>query len=74
MLSFITEKKSCWELLQNENRPIYIYGMGNGTEKILDVFKKYNIKTKGIFASDEFVRGHFFRDFKVKKYSEMYIA
>ena len=71
MLSFITEKKSCWELLQNENRPIYIYGMGNGTEKILDVFKKYNIKTKGIFASDEFVRGHFFRDFKVKKYSEV---
>ncbi len=71
MLSFITEKKSCWQLLAEETRPIYIYGMGNGADKILDVFDEYGIRIKGIFASDEFVRGHFFKGFQVKKYSEV---
>ncbi|MDO5560877.1 MAG: FkbM family methyltransferase [Oscillospiraceae bacterium] len=71
MLSFIKETRSCWEILAEETRPIFIYGMGNGAQKILDVFEEYKIKTEGIFASDEFVRGHSFSGFKVKKYSEV---
>lgn len=71
MLSFITERKSCWEMLALEKRPIYIYGMGNGADKIFEVFEQYKIKAKGVFASDEYVRGHSFRGYKVKKYSEV---
>ncbi len=65
MLDFIIEKTTCWEKLQNETKPIYIYGMGDGAMKIMSVFRKYGIKTKGVFASDDFVRGHYFAGFKV---------
>lgn len=71
MLSFITETKSCWQVLKEETRPLYIYGMGNGAEKIMAVFSEYGIEVKGFFASDEFVRGHSFMGYKVKKYSEV---
>ena len=71
MLSFITETKSCWQALKEETRPLYIYGMGNGADKIMAVFEEYGISIKGFFASDEFVRGHSFKGYKVKKYSEV---
>ena len=71
MLSFIKEKKSCWQALKEETRPLYIYGMGNGAEKIMNVFSEYGIQIKGFFASDEFVRGHSFMGYRVKKYSEV---
>lgn len=71
MLEFITEKVTCWEKLQKENKPIYIYGMGDGAMKIMSVFKKYGIKTTGIFASDDFVRGHYFEGYKVMRLSEV---
>ena len=71
MLEFITEKETCWERLQKEHRPIYIYGMGDGAMKIMSVFKKYDIKTSGIFASDDFVRGHYFEGFRVMRLSEV---
>ena len=71
MLEFITEKETCWEKLQKEHRPVYIYGMGDGAIKIMSVFKKYGIKTAGIFASDDFVRGHYFQGFRVMRLSEV---
>lgn len=71
MLEFITEKETCWERLQKEHRPVYIYGMGDGAMKIMSVFKKYGIKTSGIFASDDFVRGHYFEGFRVMRLSEV---
>ena len=67
----ITEKETCWEKLQKEHRPVYIYGMGDGAIKIMSVFKKYGIKTAGIFASDDFVRGHYFQGFRVMRLSEV---
>lgn len=71
MLSFIKEKKSCWQLLKEDKRPIFVYGMGNGADKIFAQFENFGIKAEGVFASDEFVRGHFYRDYKVLKYSEV---
>jgi len=71
MISFITEKISCWENLQNEKRPIFIYGMGDGALKIMSVFRKKGIRVEGIFASDDFVRGHSFEGFRVQKLSEI---
>ena len=71
MLSFIKEKVTCWEKLEKETRPIFIYGMGDGAQKIMNVFSARGIKVSGIFASDDFVRGHYFEGFKVKRLSEV---
>lgn len=71
MLSFITEKQSCWDKLKAEKRPIFIYGMGDGAIKIMSVFKAKEITVSGIFASDDFVRGHSFEGFRVHKLSEI---
>ena len=32
-----------WHTLKNSNLPILIYGMGNGADKIISVFEKYQI-------------------------------
>lgn len=60
-----------WERLQKETLPIYLYGMGDGAEKINSVLKQYGIPLKGVFASDEYVRGHSFLGYRVLNLSEV---
>lgn len=62
---------SSWQYLQNTQLPIFIYGMGDGCVKLLKQFEKYGIKETGIFASDEFVRGHSFMGHEVKTFSKV---
>lgn len=62
---------SSWERLKAEIRPIFIYGMGDGCIKLMQQFERFDIKPSGIFASDEFVRGHSFEGFRVKRLSEV---
>ena len=71
MLDFITEKENSWDFLRKTDLPIFIYGMGDGAEKILRVFDKYGIATAGFFASDEFVRGHYFKGHLVHSLSQI---
>ena len=71
MISFIKEKQSVWDKLKAEKKPIFIYGMGDGALKIMSVFRKRGITLAGIFASDDFVRGHSFEGYKVHKLSEV---
>ena len=59
-----------WTTLKNETLPILIYGMGNGADKIIDVFNTYGIEYKDVFASDGFVRGHSYRGKTVISYSQ----
>ena len=40
---FVTETESIWDVLQRETRPIALYGMGDGAEKVLRVFEQYGI-------------------------------
>lgn len=54
----------------NSKKPVYIYGMGNGAEKIIRWCEYYNIKVSGVFASDEFVRGQSFCGYTVKTLGE----
>ena len=68
---FVTETESVWDQLKKETRPIALYGMGDGAEKILRVCAQREIPVAGIFASDEFVRGHSFAGYQVKKRSEL---
>ena len=37
MLSWITEKQDVWQRLQSCNKPVVVYGMGDGAVKILQV-------------------------------------
>ena len=60
-----------WDELSHETRPIVVYGMGNGADKLISRFEKYNIKIADFFASDGFVRGHVFHGYRVKSFSEI---
>ena len=61
---------SVWDALRQETRPIAMYGMGDGAQKILNACEAFGIHIDEIFASDEFVRGHSFAGYRVKKLSE----
>ncbi len=69
-LIFNDFKEDIWHQLLDSNLPILIYGMGNGADKIINVFEKYGIKYSDVFASDGFVRGHFYKGKRVISYSE----
>ena len=59
-----------WTYLQNTDKKILMYGMGNGADKILSICERYGIEVSDFFASDGFVRGHFFHGKRVLSYSE----
>ena len=59
-----------WHRLQTESRPILIYGMGNGAEKILSLSQEYGITISGIFASNDHARTVEFRGYRVMSYDE----
>ena len=63
-------KKDLWQYLSETEKPIVMYGMGNGADKILAVCEAKGIKVCDFFASDGFVRGHSFHGKKVLSYSE----
>lgn len=69
-MDFGTLERSVWAVLREETRPILLYGMGDGADKILAQFDICGIRASGVFASDEFVRGHSFHGFRVLKLSE----
>ena len=48
-----------------------MYGMGNGADKLFARFSEYGIEVKEVFASDGFVRGHSFRGYTVKSFSDI---
>lgn len=71
MLNFITETTSIWDNLKTTKKPIILYGMGNGADKIIDWCDANKVTVSGIFATDEFVRYQSFRGLTVCKYSDI---
>ena len=67
----LTEKELIWERLAGERRPVLLYGMGNGAEKILFQCRRYGIEIQDVFASDEYVRGHSFAGYPVLRYDDI---
>ena len=63
-------KQNLWERLAASEKKILLYGMGNGADKILDVCRSKGITVSGCFASDGFARGHSYRGFPVRTWSE----
>lgn len=64
-------KQDLWNYLKNADKPIVMYGMGNGADKILERLDEYNIEIADFFASDGFVRGHEFHGKRVLSFSEI---
>lgn len=61
---------SLCDTLRAEKRAIFLYGMGNGAEKVYDYLQHHGIGIKGVVASDGFVRGQSFLGFDVISISD----
>lgn len=72
MAFFLDEIDDClWDCLRRTEKKIVLYGMGDGAEKIKNVLDEIGVPVADIMASDEFVRGHSFLGYRVKKLSEI---
>ena len=60
--------RELWPYLQKTEKPIYLYGMGNGADTILDKLQSLGVQAAGVFASDAFVRHQNFRGYTVCSY------
>lgn len=69
-MDFLKNEVSVWDNLRNSKKPILLYGMGNGADKVIDEATRLGINISGVFASDSFVRGQGFRGYTVKKLSD----
>lgn len=70
MIERITETP-LWDYLKNTEKPIMLYGMGNGADMIIEVLENIGVEYKEVFASDGFVRGHSFHGKKVLSFSQV---
>ncbi len=59
------------ERIKAEGKPVLLYGMGNGAEKMIAVCDKFNITVDGVFASDGFSSGKIFCGYKVLTVSDL---
>ncbi len=69
-----------WEYLAESKKPIVVYGMGDGADKLIAALGRIGRAPDDFFASDGFVRGQYFHGKRVmtfdeirKKYSEFII-
>ena len=61
-----------WGYLKTVNKPIVLYGTGNGADKILNRLKNDNVNISGVFSSTGFKKGKMFAGFPVVSYEEIY--
>ncbi len=60
-----------WDYLKDSDKPIVLYGTGDGAVKLMDRLSDIGLAVSGIFANDEFVRGQQFHGFPVHRFSEV---
>ncbi|MBO4927321.1 MAG: FkbM family methyltransferase [Clostridiales bacterium] len=65
-------KQDIWKYLTTAQKPVVLYGTGNGADKILDHLLSLGISVSGVFASSGFVRNRHFRGFKVESYEDLH--
>lgn len=70
MLESLLKQQSSWEVLQNADKPIILYGTGNGADMVIDEFEKLSVRITAVAASDGFVRKRAFRGFDVISINE----
>ena len=64
-------EKELWKYLKETEKPIVLYGMGNGADKIINVLENKGIPFQGVFASDGFVRNKEFHGHKIFSYNDL---
>ncbi len=62
---------SLWDRLKTIGKPVFLYGTGNGGDKIISALEKYGVKLEGVFASDGFVRNRYYHGYHVRSYSDV---
>ncbi|MBO4450119.1 MAG: FkbM family methyltransferase [Clostridiales bacterium] len=73
-MEYLEVTKDLWSYLKDAQRPLVIYGMGDGADKIMDELVKRGTGhlISGVFASPGFVReGRVFRGFKVESFEDV---
>lgn len=65
------QNEDIWTFLKGDSRPIFLYGTGNGGDKIVDALDRFNIPLGGVFASPGFERDRTFRGFKLESYDSV---
>ena len=69
MFEFFQNERSVWQTLRDCGKPVVLYGMGDGADKVLAAFERCGIQPAAVMASDAFVRGQSFRGFRVQRLS-----
>lgn len=60
-----------WQVMSESAFPLYLYGTGDGADKILAEMARRGIRPAGIFVSPEFYRGQVFHGFRVTTYEKL---
>lgn len=64
-------ERDLWQYLKTAQKPIVLYGMGNGADKIIKVLEQNGISFEGVFASDGFQREKLFHGKKIESYADL---
>ncbi len=67
----IRESMDLWTRLKSDSRPLILYGMGDGADKIISALATIGREPDDFFASDDFVRGQSFHGKRVHRFSEI---
>lgn len=65
------KEKELWKYLKTANKPIVLYGMGNGADKIINILKEHKISFEGVFSSDGFKKSKIFHGFEISSFDEL---
>ncbi|MBQ9673710.1 MAG: FkbM family methyltransferase [Ruminococcus sp.] len=71
MVDQLLKEKSVWENLMEVKKPLVLYGMGDGADRVLKELSLLHVKISAVMASDSFVRGQSFHGFTVKTLSQI---
>lgn len=71
MLEFMRETEHLWDRLARAEKPIVLYGTGDGGDKIIAELERRDIPLAGVYVSDDFARGQEFHGITVGRYSDL---
>ncbi|MBQ0091715.1 MAG: FkbM family methyltransferase, partial [Clostridiales bacterium] len=71
LTEFLLSLKEPHEILKERGLPVYLYGTGDGADKISAYLEEKGVKIRGVFASDGFVRDREYRGYRVRSLGEV---
>jgi FkbM family methyltransferase len=71
MLTFLRERESLWDRLARTDRPLVLYGTGDGADKILARLARIGRTVDAVYVSDDHARGQVYAGLAVRPLSEL---